>query len=298
MSHEPAPGTVARVTEAPTTHRVRAHNADTESENKIHDDAVARRYGFGGGLVPGVTLYAYMTHAPAARWGRAWLERGTMTARFAKPVYDGEEVEIVGEPAEAGGGGAKAGPPRIAIRLVGPDGEVRATGEATLPDGPEPVAAEVAAGYPERPLPSSRPPADETSLAPGNVLGTVAARYRASSAPPFLVEIHEDLDLYAGDTDGSGPVAHPGWLIRFANAAVSSNVALGPWIHVESEATHLGAVVDGTEVRFRSRVADEYERRGHRFALIDGLLVATDDPARPGRPVMRVRHRVIHRLRG
>ena len=42
-------------------YEVRAHNAATASENKIHDDDVARRYGFSGGLVPGVTLYAYMT---------------------------------------------------------------------------------------------------------------------------------------------------------------------------------------------------------------------------------------------
>ena len=33
-------------------HRVRAHNAATASENKIHDDTVARRHGFAGGLVP------------------------------------------------------------------------------------------------------------------------------------------------------------------------------------------------------------------------------------------------------
>lgn len=285
---------MAGVTEAPTVHRVRAHNADTTSENKIHDDAVARRHGFGGGLVPGVTLYAYMTRVPAARWGRAWLERGTMTARFARPVYDGEEVEVVGSDGPDGGTG---GPPTMALRLVGPDGGVRATGEATRPDGPAPAAARAASDHPERPLPGTRPPAGEESLAPGTVLGTVDGCFRAAAAPPFLAEIHDDLDLYVDGVDGAA-VAHPGWLIRFANAAVSSNVALGPWIHVDSDATHLGTVTDGTTLRFRSRVTDEYERRGHRFALIDGLLVATDDPARPGRPVMHVRHRVIHRLRG
>jgi len=37
-------------------YRVKARNTSTSSENKIHDDAVARAYGFRGGLVPGVTL--------------------------------------------------------------------------------------------------------------------------------------------------------------------------------------------------------------------------------------------------
>ena len=48
---------------------VEAFNASKESENKIHDDAVARRFGFRGGLVPGVDVYAYMTHLPVQRWG-------------------------------------------------------------------------------------------------------------------------------------------------------------------------------------------------------------------------------------
>ena len=37
---------------AQTVYRVRAHNAATESENKIHHDDVAQRHGFRGGLVP------------------------------------------------------------------------------------------------------------------------------------------------------------------------------------------------------------------------------------------------------
>jgi hypothetical protein len=37
-------------------YRVEAFNTAKASENKIHDDAVARRFGFGGGLVPGVDV--------------------------------------------------------------------------------------------------------------------------------------------------------------------------------------------------------------------------------------------------
>src|SRR5689334_10205467 len=75
------------------SYRVRAFNTATASANKIHDDDVARALGFRGGLVPGVDVYAYLCHEPAARWGRSWLERGTIEARFLSPVYDGDEVE-------------------------------------------------------------------------------------------------------------------------------------------------------------------------------------------------------------
>src|SRR6476620_4881757 len=75
-------------------YHVLAFNTSKESENKIHDDATARRFGFRGGFVGGVNVYAYMTHQPVARWGRAWLESGTGSARFTKPVYDGEIAEV------------------------------------------------------------------------------------------------------------------------------------------------------------------------------------------------------------
>src|SRR2546422_5501631 len=65
-------------------------------ENKIQDDAVARQYGFRGGLVPGVTVYAYLTHPLVAAFGAAWLERGTAAVRFVEPVLDGEELPVAG----------------------------------------------------------------------------------------------------------------------------------------------------------------------------------------------------------
>ena len=50
------------------TWRVEAYNTAKQSENKMHDDTVARRFGFSGGLVPGVDVFAYMMHVPVARW--------------------------------------------------------------------------------------------------------------------------------------------------------------------------------------------------------------------------------------
>src|SRR5947199_9437792 len=103
-------------------HRVQAYNTSKQSENKIHDDAVARRYGFSGGLVPDVDVMAYMMHLPVAKWGRAFLEPGLIEARFTKPVYDGELADVTGE--ERNGG--------LAIQVES-RGELCATGTASLP---------------------------------------------------------------------------------------------------------------------------------------------------------------------
>src|SRR5438046_10537090 len=81
-------------------YRVIARNTAIASENKIHDDAVARRFGFAGGLVPGVEVYAYTIHLPVAQWGRTWLERGSAECRILAPLYDGEPALVTGNVAD------------------------------------------------------------------------------------------------------------------------------------------------------------------------------------------------------
>ena len=44
--------------------------------------------------MPGVDVFAYLSHAPLAHWGRAYLERGHMTGRFGKPLYEGETATV------------------------------------------------------------------------------------------------------------------------------------------------------------------------------------------------------------
>src|SRR5213078_3767419 len=57
-------------------------------ENKIHEDDVARQYGFKGGLVPG------LTHPVVEALGAEWLEKGSFRARFTKPIYFEEPAVI------------------------------------------------------------------------------------------------------------------------------------------------------------------------------------------------------------
>jgi len=112
-------------------YRVEAFNTAKASENKIHDDAVARRFGFGGGLVPGVDVYAYMAHQPVVRWGRAWLERGAAECRFQKPVYDGDIATVTATETAEG----------LDLRVES-RGELCASGRASLPNrSPAPLEA-------------------------------------------------------------------------------------------------------------------------------------------------------------
>lgn len=249
------------------TYSVRAHNGSTESENRIHADDVARDYGFRGGLVPGVTVYAYMVRPAASQWGLAWVEHGAMSARFRQPLYEGDAAEVVLDGNE--------------LTARNGDGEVCATGTAS-PD--HDVVIPVVDDYPAADLPDARPAASPESLAPGTVLGSVGAGFHADRAHEYLDLVADDLPLWR-----EAAVAHPGYLLLSANLILSSNVKLGPWIHVGSDVTHFGLVHDGDRWSTRGRVVDSYERKGHKFVELDLLVVANRE-----RPVMAVHHTAIY----
>lgn len=246
-------------------YRVRARNTSTTSENRIHHDDVAAAYGFRGGLVPGVAVYAYMTRPALDAFGPEWVARGTMAARFIQPFYEGDELAVTATPA---GGGLDLTASR--------DGEVCATGHATLAAPPAASELPDPANYPALPT----PPGDERPPATAEVLRGLAglclppAGFHAGAAARYLDEIGDDHPLYREKA-----IAHPGWLIRFANGVLSANVRLGPWIHTSSEVRHFRAVVDGDQLSTRARVDDVFERKGHQFVTLDVVVLADGEPA-------------------
>jgi hypothetical protein len=258
-------------------YQVTAFNTATASSNKIHDDAVARRFGFRGGLVPGVDVYAYLCHLPAELWGRDWVARGTMTARFRTPVYDGDVVEVVGEPEEDGA---------LALELRDSSGAVCAVGRAGLPDQPPGVEPEVGE-WPVGDVPDDPPPVSAEALQAAP-FGQLSATFHAEQAGAYLDDVREELPLFR---DGDGALAHPAWLLRFANYVLSANVRLGPWIHTESTVQHLSTIDDGDLVETRALVTGVRERNGHEIVDLDVLQVVG------GRAIARTAHSAIYRLR-
>jgi len=255
-------------------YEVRAFNTAAASENKIHDDAVARRFGFHGALVPGVEVYAYMAHMPVARWGRAWLDHGIAECRFFKPVYDGDTVTVTATETADG--------LDIAVESRG---ALCATGRASLPAVPAPPPALDA--FPRVPQRSERPPADEASLAADTWLGIDPYPITAEAAARYLADAHESLPIYAEEA-----LIHPRDILRGGNFVLSRNVVLGPWIHVGSRIRHLATARVGASLSVRAHVTGNYEHKGHRFVELDALVLADD-----ARPIARLDHTAIYRPR-
>ena len=237
---------------------MRAVNLATESTNKIHDDAVAQQYGFRGGLVPGVEVYASLTH-PLVEQSPDWLTRGSLHVRLRRPVYDGGWVTVETRDTIDG-----------RVELVARDeaGTDCATATAAF------AHDDIAPAYAPAPLPDPRPRASTDSLIPGARLGSIEELFQAERAGEYLDAISESLSIYRDEK-----IAHPGWLLRRANRILARNVELGPWMHVESHVHNHAVVRDGEHVSTRGVVTDVFERGGHKFATIDLVVLANDRPA-------------------
>ena len=130
----------------------------------MHSDEVAATYGFSSGLVPGVTVYGYMTE----RLPVEWLESGGMKVRLMQPFYDGDDVEILIEDST--------------VTANKSDGTCCATGTITWPRDPLPSLSD----YPLAPLPLERPAASHETLPPGRSLATIHTALDLTNAGKLL----------------------------------------------------------------------------------------------------------------
>ncbi|MCP3469346.1 hypothetical protein NLM33_03280 [Bradyrhizobium sp. CCGUVB1N3] len=255
------------------TYRVEAYNTAKQSENKMHDDTVARRFGFSGGLVPGVDVMAYMMHVPVARWRRDFLARGLIEARFIKPVYDGEAADV--DAVEHNG---------VLTIEVFSRGELCATGTASLPESAPSLSL---ADYAEVPAIAERKLVNPATFEVGKWLGTAPRRWAGQDATDYLADIRETDPIFA--REGLG---HPGLIQRVMNRVLVDNTILGPWIHVGSRMQLLAATRAGDEITARAKVTANYEKKRHRFVELDALVVANGKT-----PLAQCQHIAIYQPR-
>lgn len=255
-----------------TTRTLIAFNTATASENKIHDDTVASRFGFTGGLVPGVDVFAYLANAPMAAWGKEWLSGGYMQARFRNPVYDGDPTTVT---STADGDG-------LALACSA-RGLACAEGTARRKGAPAPTTL---LGVADMPAMETRPKASMESLKVGSTLGTLRETYTREAGLEHIEAVRDDAALYDG-----GRIANAAWLLRRANYVLADNVKLGPWIHVESAINMHALLLDGEPLEVRAVVADNVETKGHLMVTLDVQMLTG------ARHIMSCRHLAIYEPR-
>jgi hypothetical protein len=272
--------------------RVTAVNSAPDSENRMHDDAVARTYGFaGGGLVPGVDIFGHLVQAVLLD-EPDWMRAGNGgELRLLRPYFDGEEVLITRHNITRHNHEVWAGD-RAVLRLSAPD------------LGPCPVNSMA--------LPASRPEASQESLKIGTVLGSIRGVVIPESAARSLLELANEILMrnlllkpwihtgsrilwLEGATQVSGAARNGSEAQRNrqgGSAKTEENETTVPFCAGSSEPEEDGTnrrSIAARQVEVRGYIRNEWERKGHRFVTLDLSYVDAED----GTPVARVEHTAI-----
>lgn len=225
-----------------TTHTATVRNFSANTENRIHGDDVAARFGFAGALVPGAAVFGHMTRPLAEAFGAEWLVGHNTQVRFLKPAYDGDELTIrlgAGEETQVVQCHARG------VLLA----ELRRTADATVP-GAVAIAAE-----PARERPAIRWDNIQVDAPFPAWTWTPDALENAEAA----AQVDDHLPCYRAG------VLHPHAILSSANRAFTRRYLLPAWIHVGSRirATRLLRVGDDIEVRCVP--TRKWRRKGHEF---------------------------------
>ena len=243
-----------------TTYQTVARNHSHTSENRIHDDAVAQRYGFRGGLVPGVAVFGYMTRPLVEALGPKWLGHGFVKTRFVKPAYDGELLSIEMHKREEG----------HFVTCFNQTGDLLAELSLATPHVlPAPESLAMLAPATSR---SHRVGISNEAIEVGLPFAALRLTPDAEENRTYAERVNDDASIYR---DG---VMHPHLLLHWSNLALVQRYIMPAWIHVGSEMYLRRLLRVGDPIEIRAVPMEKWERKGHELLklyvayLVNGTL--------------------------
>ena len=259
-------------------YRVRALIDAADSDNRLQDDEYARRHGFRAGLVPGSSIFAYVSRTLVEFLDKDWLERGSAEVRFVRPVHSGEELRIGGRVCAV----SKEGDVSIDFQASNNQGTPCGIGVAQLPvraPAPEPCPGDYPAGRAKL----NRPISLET-LKIGECLTPVSSQFNWNVHWQYCQKsIRDHHPLYR-------KILHPGWVVNRASRILAANYAIQAWIDVSCRVQNFHLQEEECVVETRGRVQDKFERGGDHFIVLD-LAVFT-----PAFCLQTIRYTAIFRI--
>jgi hypothetical protein len=239
-------------------YRVKASIDTADSGNRIQDDEFARRCGFRSGLVPGASVYAYMSRPLVEFFGKEWLKRGSADVRFVRPVYEGEELRIGGFISSV----ERDGTIVMDCQAANHQGVVCGIGTAKLAPQlsvMEPALDDYEAGRAKSPRFISL-----ESIKIGECLTPTTAEFTWNIHWQYCQKsIRDHHPLY-------GKAFHPGWIMKRATQILASNYAIEAWIDVSSQVQNFHfQEEEECPIETRGRVRGKFERDGDHFIELD-----------------------------
>lgn len=259
--------------------QILALNDAQTSENRIHSDDVALKYGFAGALVSGVNVFGYLSQPLVRAYGVDWLSRGILDVIFLKPAYQDDLLTIQTE-------------------NVGGNAQARNHLTSAFNESGKQIAKL------ESWSPAELPPINKLASAVGVQQGSERLEISweliniNQPAPVYawqpseqdnmekVVAQRDQTALYLSDSG----LIHPCTLLDACNKALMRMFILPAWIHTGSRVCLRKALRVGQVIEVHMTPIEKWERKGHQFIKLY-IAMWTD-----GEVAVEVEHTAIFRL--
>jgi len=263
----------------PSQLQIIALNDAEDSENRIHSDEVARRYGFSSALVSGVNLFGYLTQPLVRQYGEEFLHRGMMDVVFLKPAYQNDLLTLRSESL-----GQESSSRSHVICAYNEQATLLAKLESWLP-ARLPAINTLADSEPGKSI-SVRPEISDDTISLNLAGPLLHWRPKAEDNAAHVSVQRDQSPIYQGEDSH----VHPYYLLEMCNAALKNMYLMPAWVHTASKLTLRDSIRVGRDYRIKAIPTNKWVRKGHEFISL--YLVFHCDNA----VVLEVEHTAIYKL--
>ncbi|MFK7862789.1 MAG: hypothetical protein AB8B95_01040 [Pseudohongiellaceae bacterium] len=242
------------VTATIANQQILALNDAQASENRIHSDDIAEKYGFEGALVSGVNVFGYLTQPLVKTYGEEILSRGMLDVLFMKPAYQDDLLTLTTEQLKS-----ESSKRNCVTSASNEKGRILAKLESWLPLELPSVNSLAHMTCLEREIERPEISWDRITL--------------NEPAPAFLwqptieenqehIKVQRDRSaLYQGDNG----FIHPYLFLDACNQALMRLFVLPAWIHTGSKICLRNPLKIGQSIDMRTMPIHKWEHKGHQF---------------------------------
>lgn len=258
-----------------------AVNDAATSENKIHSDDIAARYGFKGALVSGVNLFGYLSQPLVRTYGADWLESGIMDVVFLKPAYQDQLLNIKTETL-----GAESSRRNHLTSLYNEEQQLLAKLESWVPHRLPDAQEFFALGAAEAAAITSRPEISWDNIQLLQAAPTFIWQPEADDNQAHVAIQRDQSPLY----QGAAAYLHPYFILQACNDALKRLFVMPAWIHTGSKLILRRGLRVGDRIEVRCLPTAKWEQRGHQFIKLYIAMLVDGDLA------LEVEHSAIFRI--
>jgi len=229
-------------------HSAVARNFAEASENKIHSDDIAKRFGFTGALVPGVTVFGHLAWPLTQRFGERWLRGSWVTTRFVKPAYHGETISVTDR---------ETGTETLAVECTNSAGVLLATLECRIEANQPAVDSHAHVSGPTEP--DARVEIAWDTVHVDEPFARYVWKPDDALNREYAARVDDDTQLFQQGT------LHPHAILSQANQVLVRRFVMPAWIHTGSELRLRKLLRVGDEIEVRAVPLEKWERKGHQF---------------------------------